>query len=627
MCGFVGMIGLDGAGTDPQLIDRMSAMLRHRGPDDVGAYISDSVGFGFRRLSILDLSATGHQPMVSEDGQVVLVFNGEIYNYLELRSELQTLGHEFRSRCDSEVLLQSYLQWGTACVEKFNGMWAFLIHDGRKRKIFGSRDRFGKKPLYYYRRDGYVFFASEIKAILSSGRYVGGPNWKTISQFLIQNELESTNETFYLGIEQLPAGTALELDLHGGYREWAYWSIADLPKATLINPEDLFYETFQDAMRLRLRSDVPVGVLLSGGMDSTSIACTLKAINGDAHRNPVYAFSFQAREFDESRYIDDTVKQTGVTLVHFSPDPNQLWEALQRVLWFQDEPVHSMSAVITFELCRLAAARGVKVLLNGGGPDEFLGYFSFFLNYWCTLVATGQFREAWQEICAYRNVHGGNPEIFFLQSVYSYLISLARPFSAYRKIAGWKSRLQTQHRSWFSSELFDHLPSERSEYDNPDIDVALRKAVERTPLPLYLRINDRSSMAHSIEQRMPFLDYRLVSLAFQLPANWKMRGPWNKYILRQAMRGRIPESVRGRLDKMGFPVPAKTWFGGPLHGRIHDVLNSQAVRERGIYNVDTIRRDLALQEQGKIDVSVGLFRLAQFELWSKICNSHAVCSE
>ena len=277
MCGLVGMVALSGAKAEPSVIQQMSAVLRHRGPDDEGIYISGPVGFGFRRLSILDLSPAGHQPMFSRDRQIVLVFNGEIYNYIELRQALEALGHTFDSSGDTEVLLHAYLEWGRDCVNKLNGMWAFLIYDVQHGKIFGSRDRFGKKPLYRYRSGDFLFFASEIKAILASGYWRGEANWKMVSQFLLygdMTQLDDNPQTFYTAIEQLPAGSAFEVDLQGEYHEWRYWSLADLSDSDVINPVQSFCEIFDDAVRVRLRSDVPVGIFLSGGLDSTAILCT-----------------------------------------------------------------------------------------------------------------------------------------------------------------------------------------------------------------------------------------------------------------------------------------------------------------------------------------------------------------
>ena len=631
MCGLVGVVALNGAPLDSPVIKQMSVTLRHRGPDDEGTYVSGSIGFGFRRLSILDLSPIGHQPMSSQDGHTVLVFNGEIYNYIELRKELQTLGHEFTSSGDTEVLLHAYLEWGRECLNRLNGMWAFLIYDKRRGKIFGARDRFGKKPLYRYRCGDYIFFGSEIKAILASGHYCGGPNWGAISKFLLQGNLDSLDEsrqTFYSGIEQLPAGSAFELDLQGRLNEWRFWSLADLSGSEVRNPAESFYEIFEDALRLRLRSDVPIGIFLSGGLDSTSMICTLAKIRNGSVPGPtssLLAFSYQAKEYDESAYITDTVGQTGAHLIRFCPDPRQLWNRLEQVLWYQDEPVHSIIAVITFELSRLAAASGVKVILNGGGADEFLaGYHNLFGNYWYTLLRAGHVREAWHEICAYCSAHGGNPRAFFQKSLYTQLKSVVGRVPAYRRLARWKHFSELKKGSWFTPELSQHLPVENHKYSEPTLDSALKRCVECAPLPFYLRLEDRNAMAHSIEARMPFLDYRLVSLAFQLPANWKMRGPCNKYVLREAMRRRIPESVQNRLDKMGFPVPTKNWFSNALNEPVQDLLSSREVRERGIYNVDTIRRDLELHRQGKGDVSGKFFNLAQFEIWSKLGKIHTL---
>src|ERR1051326_8006627 len=620
MCGFVGVVALNEAPIDAAAIRQMSSTLRHRGPDDDDIYVAGSIGFGFRRLSILDLSPAGHQPMYSEDGQTVLVFNGEIYNYIELRKELRSLGHDFKSSGDTEVLLHAYLEWGQECLDKLNGMWAFLIHDKRRGKIFGSRDRFGEKPLYHYRSGDFIFLSSEIKAILASGHYCGGPNWGLASRFLLNGSLDYLHvgrQTFYSGIEQFPAGSAFELDLRGRLSEWQYWSLADcLSGPAVSNPAESYYEIFEDALRLRLRSDVPVGIFLSGGLDSTSMICTLAKMRngGGEFAGPLLAFSYQAKGYDESAYITDTVTQTGATLIPFSPDSRHLWNNLEQVLWYQDEPVHSMSAVITFELSRLVSAHGIKVILNGGGPDESLaGYHSLFSNYWYTLLRAGHVRDAWHEICAYCGAHGGDARTFFCQILCNQLKTAMGRIRPYRELGRWKHSRELRRHSWFTPALSDQLPMDNYEYCEPTLDSVVKRLVECAPLPFYLRVEDRNSMAHSIEARMPYLDHRLVSFAFRLPPNWKMRGPWNKYVMREAMRHRIPESVRTRLDKMGFPAPVRNWFATALFEPMQDLLGSSEARERGIYNVAAIRRALELHRQGKCDVSTQLFNVDQFE--------------
>jgi asparagine synthase (glutamine-hydrolysing) len=610
MCGFVGMIGLNGIKPDPLVIQQMSDVIRHRGPDDEGMYVGGAVGFGFRRLSILDLSPSGHQPVISEDGQTVLVFNGEIYNYIELREELESLGHRLRSSGDSEVLLHAYLQWGHECLTKMNGMWAFLIYDKRKAKLFGARDRFGKKPLFFSRCENYMFFGSEIKAILASGYYRGGQNWPMVAQFLLQGRLNRMSEgrqTFYSGIEEIPAGSAFEMDFRGQLKEWRYWSLSISSENNIKAPQSVFYDLFVDAVRLRLRSDVPLGIFLSGGLDSTSIACTIAKIKanhlGGSNGN-FFAFSYQAKEFDESIYIHDTVKQTGASIIPFHPDPKNLWNTLERFLWHQDEPVHDMAAIVTFELSRLAAEHGVKVILNGGGADEILaGYFHYFSSYWLSLLCAKGSWETWQEINAFCQEHKGSPISLFLKTLLGQVKASLCRNSAYRKLAGWRRRRLGTIHPWYTPELEDYLQWEEQDISGSFLSSELKRSVEVEPLPLYLRMEDRNSMAHSVEERMPFLDHRLVSLAFQLPEHWKMRGSMNKYVLREAMRDKIPESVRGRLDKMGFPVPRKSWLANELFEPMQDVLNSQATRERGFYNLTRIRKDLESHRLGKIDIS------------------------
>ena len=624
MCGLVSVVGVDGAAVDPLVVARMSRSLRHRGPDDEGSYVAGSVGLAFRRLSILDLSPAGHQPMFSPCGDLVIVFNGEIYNYLELRKELESLGHRFRSRGDTEVLLHSYAEWGHDCLKRLNGMWAFLIHDRRRNVLFGARDRFGKKPLYRYQTDSHELIGSEIKAILASGQYRGGVNWNTASRFYLQDNFfeyeDLRGETFYSDITQFPAGSAFELDSYGKWKEWRYWDISDVVHDSVSDPAESFYTLFEDAVRLRLRSDVPVGIFLSGGLDSTSIACAVARLrNGSAGQAtaPLLAFSYQAKEFDESTYINDTVRQTGVELITCRPDPRQLWESLERVLWFQDEPVHSMVAVITFELSRLAAARGVKVILNGGGPDEFLGYPDFAHHHWRRLVQAGRLARAWREVAAYHAAHGGSAGRDFSKILAAQMRAAIRRVPGGRQLAGWKRSRQRRNSSWFTPDLISHLQSHVRRSSEMAADSVLHHAVQAAPLPYYLRLEDRNSMAHSIEARMPFLDCRLVSLAFSLPEEWKVRGPWNKYVLRAAMRNRIPEPVRSRLDKMGFPAPAKAWFGDAFYGPMHDLLSTRELRERGIYQPDVIRRDLERHRDGAIDVSRQLFNLFEFEVWAR----------
>ena len=621
MCGIAAILSLDGRPVEQPVLERMTASLVHRGPDEGRTYISGPVGLGFRRLSILDLSPAARQPMASEDGDLVLIFNGEIFNYIELREELTSRGHRFRSTGDTEVLLRAYREWGRDCLPKLNGMWAFLIHDRRRGVLFGARDRFGVKPLYRYRNGPSLFWASEIKAIRACGAYTGAIDWETAANFLHQSRLDDRESSFYAGITQIPAGTAFEVNGEGRTSDWRYWSLDQLPAIDTRDPIASFRDLFEDSVRLRMRSDVALGVSLSGGLDSSSIICAtarLKQQADEPDQKPLLAFSYMAPEFDEAKYIDEILKQTGAQVKRLETSPGLLWERLPEVLRYQDEPVHSLTAVVGFELMRLAASHGIRVILNGQGADETIGgYFSYFMDYWRELLAGGRLVTAWGEIRDYAAAHDRDPSRLTLAALQNLCWWQLGRMPAYRRLShSWRQRNLERDR-WFLADLAGRT-SPASVRTASGLNAALKQSVSASPLPLYLRIEDRNSMAHSIEARLPFLDYRLVSLALGLEAEWKMRGGANKFLLREAMRQRIPESVRVRKDKMGFPTPAGKWLGRELYGPMRDLLESRETRERGIYDVPAILQDLEAHRRGEIDVSDRLFAVAQFELWTRL---------
>lgn len=627
MCGFAGIAARNGAHIDSAALDRMGVVLAHRGPDDVGTYVAPRVAFVFRRLSILDVSACGHQPMVAEDGQYVVVFNGEIYNFLELRGELESLGWRFKSSGDTEILLTAYRQWGADCVTRFNGMWAFLIHDLRRGVLFGSRDRLGVKPLYRYRTGTHVLFASEIKAIRASGVYTGSLRHDKAAEFLLvgrADQVPENGDTFHEGIEQVPPGTAFEVSADGAERAWRFWSIATHEGAAESGPPpERFSRLFSDSVHLRLRSDVPMGVALSGGLDSTSVMCVMSAAlaerPSDVRPQPVRAFCYLSPDFDESSYIAATLQHTGAELHPVHVDPVRMWEGLGSFLWHHDEPVHSMSAMVGYEVYRTASAAGVKVVLGGQGADETgAGYPNYFRQFWQELVVTGAWRRLQAEIGDYSRVHGQPASLLLRQALRGALGTALRHVPGYGPWAARRDTSRTRSHPWFTGDFAARLlPAPAA--DAPwRLHEALRWSVERAPLPLYLRVEDRNSMAHSVEARLPFMDYRLVEFLFSLPSFWKLRGALNKYVLREGMRGVIPEVVRARVDKMGFPTSAQRWFAGPLYEPMRDLLASRSTRERGIYQVAKIQRDLERHAAGEIDVSSGLFNVAQMEALTQL---------
>ena len=619
MCGLVALLQLNGANADVNQIRRMTDMIRHRGPDDDGYFVSGPVGFGFRRLSILDLSPAGHQPMTVANTGVTIVFNGEIYNYVELRQALVALGHQFVSSGDTEVLLHAYLQWGQDCVTRLNGMWAFVIHDARTNCLFGSRDRFGIKPLYRYQTKEHVLFASEIKAIRASGVYSAKTNWRVAASFLLEGRLDETAESFYDGIVQVGAGCVFELSLDGRYREWRYWSLEDIAPREISDPATEYAALFEDAVRMHMRSDVPVGVHLSGGLDSSSIICASARIRESmGATDPLMAFCFMSKDHDESAYIDATLAQTHAKMERLETSPQTLWDDLPKMLWHQDEPVHSMTAAVSYQLMKLTASAGLKVVLNGQGADETAaGYPSYFGNYWHSLLRAGRFQDAWSEIANHSVVHGHSAGSVFIAQLQFLARSYLARLGIYRSISHKRSLKRLHSNPWMARDLAQYLPTQANTVPDYGLPQTLKKSVYASPLPLYLRVEDRNSSAHSLEVRVPFLDYRLVELLFQLPNNWKMRGPWNKYIQREAMRGKVPEIVRARVDKMGFPTSAQKWFAGQLYEPLRDLLTSQKTRERGIYDIDAIVANLDRNRQNGDAIAAPVFDIAEFELWSR----------
>lgn len=620
MCGIAGMFSLDGSAGLRDSIQRMTDIMEHRGPDDSGTLVDGPFALGFRRLSILDLEPTGHQPMTSLDGSCTIIFNGEIYNYVELREKLIAKGYRFRSTGDTEVLLNAYCEWGEECLSMLNGMWAFLIYDRRRRILFGSRDRFGIKPMFIYRDSRTVLFASEIKCIRASGLYRTEINWPVAADFFARHMLDHTEDTFFSGIRHIVAGSYFTLSVDGRMDVRRFWSLPDVSEKDQASVIRDYADLFEDSVRLHKRSDVPLGVFLSGGIDSTSIICSLARIR-DKELPPggaakLKAFSFMDPSFDETTFIADTIRQTSAELERVDYSAQEVWDDLPKVLWYHDEPVHSTTALIGFRLSKTAASHGIKVILNGQGADESAaGYERYFKGYWQSVLSELGFSALWREVSAFSSARPGKRSSLIARIV-------ARRLGAQAYRIGWYNRFRV-HRAfdreighpWFSRDFLSCLSARHArDVDSIYLDQMLRRSMSVSPLPLYLRIEDRNAMANSVEIRVPFLDYRLVELLFRSPGHFKMNGPYNKYIIRQAMSDRIPNSVSNRHDKMGFPSPADTWMAD-LERNVRDVLNSRLASEIGIFDIASIRRDFEVHCRDGGAIGQKIFNVLQFLLW------------
>ena len=559
--------------------------------------------------------------MTSRDGTLSMVFNGEIYNYVELRAELESLGHRIASSGDSEVLLASYAQWGRRCVDRLVGMYAFCIIDRRTSTMFVARDRLGIKPLYVVSHPPGVLFASELKAIRRSGLWNGGLNTARFAQFLSfgrTEEVPDDADTYLDGVQQILPGHSCTLGFDGARTDECYWTPPHHEEQEGADVVPGFLALFDDAMKRHMRSDVPVGVMLSGGMDSVSIACTMAQLADTAGSGQaLHAFCYTSEDFDESRQLEDTIAQIGATMHRVATvEADSFWGRLREAMWYHDEPVHSPSVLMGFELYRLAAANGIRVVLSGQGADETIGGYHYLFDH---MLVTEALRGRLPTLLAQAKFvaeSSGQPEREVLmrcaRMVRSHLMSSV---ASYRSVSARRRLLEGRGRAFLAPEFLALAAPAPERPAGQTLSVALERAIGQTPLPHYLRVEDRNSMAHSVESRVPFLDHRLVEHALRLPARWKMSDGWNKRVLREAMAGRIPDSVRLRRQKFGFPTSSRRWFAGPLADGMRDILRGGAAMRSGWFDQVAVERELERHVRGETDASNLLFNVAQLDSW------------
>lgn len=615
MCGICGIVA-PGRPAEAETVRAMAALLAHRGPDGDGFFAAPGVALGHRRLSIIDLSHAGDQPFASADGAVQLVHNGEIYNYRELRAELEAKGHRFRSATDTEVIVAAYLEWGGRCVERFNGMWAFALWDAREQRLFASRDRFGVKP-FYYRWDGErLAFASELKAFRADA--AGGPlraNLPVVRDYVARDRFDHTGETFFAGIVKLPPAHSLTLDGRG-LRVHRHWRLErrDPPAG---DPVEAVRELFLDAVRLRLRADVKIGTALSGGIDSSAVAGAVDLLlrTEAASARPVgdrqatFTAYFELPGYDERPFARAVVERTLAQPTWVSFGDRELVDALPAIVRDHDEPFRSTSICAGWFVMRAARAAGVTVVLDGQGGDEvFAGYPAYLPARWADLLAAGRVAELGRELAAQASTYGAS----------STVRTLARAFAP-----GALEDLLRTRRSGSDGLLHGDLrglPETPEHVDSPFPD-RLRTLMTRIltvrGLPELLHAEDRNSMAHSLEARVPFLDYRLVELAYSLDAGELLRRGVTKSAIRRALADVLPPAVAARTDKLGFVTPEAAWLRAGLGDLAADVFASRSFAERGLVDAAAARRRLDDHRAGRVTAGFELWRALNVELWAR----------
>lgn len=613
MCGICGY--RDTTGSRALDLEAMTVSLVHRGPDDMGLHEALGLGLGHRRLSIIDLSPAGHQPMFSANGRLVIVFNGEIYNYIELREELIKLGHQFHSQSDTEVILAAYAQWGSDCVKRFNGMWAFALWDLGQRTLFCSRDRFGVKPFYYLYKDGLFVFGSEPKAILVALPEERKPDWATLHQYLTAGVVMNGERSFYVSIRQLRPAHNLFVSSDGILIE-RYWNYPrpDSEFVTLSSADlsDRFRSLFLDAVRLRARSDVEVGTTLSGGLDSSAIVAAFRHMYPDEpHRS--YSAVFTGKDYDETEYIDAVASAYNLQVTKIEQTSENLLADLRKLVWHLDSPLISPAIVPLHRVLKVARASGTPVLYDGQGADELLaGYDNqFYPPYLHSLL---------------RSFVTGRPVPTSMKEMGTAIRGMTRRRIMWltRYLAPWTHGLYRRAIAADQVLTSDFLAvgqpqtQQRRYYDDP-LNEALYKAHSDVILPGLLHYGDAVSMASSVEYRLPFMDYRLVEFAFSLPSREKIKDGYTKKILRNATQGLLIDKVRQRRWKNGFSTPMRQWIL-EQPAVIEAALNEQGLRRHGVFSPKAISNLVKRQiHTNSEQLASYMLRWVTTELWLQEC--------
>jgi len=623
MCGICGIYHLDrNRSVNKTQLQEMARVMHHRGPDDEGFYIEGNLGLGHQRLSIIDPSPSGRQPMTNEDGKLWIVLNGEIYNYLELRQELMSRGHQFRSNSDTEVILHLYEEHGPACLNRLNGMFAFTIWDSRERVLFAARDRFGIKPYYYVYRENSFLFASEIKALLYLRLFESEINPEGLADYLTF-QFCLGNKTMFRNILKLLPGHSLILKPDGTLYVQEYWS----PDFTIDthHTEDYFehqlLRLLEDSIRIQLRADVPIGAHLSGGLDSSTVTCLASSLLG----TPIKTFSGgfkEAPQYDETPYARIVAQNIGTEHYEIFPTASDFVEVIPRLIYQMDEPAAGPGLFPQYFVSKLASQH-VKVVLGGQGGDETLGGYTRYLI-------------AYLEQCIKGGIQGTQEEQKYVVTFESILPNL-RQLEGYEPLLRyfWQEGLfESEDRRYFrlidrsnstlgffnkeffpDKKRYDPYEAYREEFFSTSSRSLINKMTcfdMKTLLPALLQVEDRTSMAVSLESRVPLLDHRIVELVASMPPMIKYKGGRSKHIFRQVVRHIVPPEIYNRTDKMGFPVPSSEWYReGIVRDFVREVLLGERAHAHGF--IQTSEMESLLDSERPY--GRGIWGLLCLELW------------
>jgi asparagine synthase (glutamine-hydrolysing) len=598
MCGIAGF-----AGSDPDRLERMLTSMVHRGPDGAGRDIGPHFSIGMRRLAIIDV-AGGDQPLYSDDGNLALVFNGEIYNHEELRRELEARGRRFvTDHSDTEVILRGYEEWGGDVVDHLTGMFTFAIRDREKAELFLARDRLGIKPLYYVDGSDGFAFASELKAIFQDPRVPRQPNLDVVRRFLLFRVHDDGEDTFFDGVKRLLPGHTMLVRPDGIVKTERYWNPDVNPEFASSRSDASYAEEFaacyERVVARHLISDVPVGVPLSGGLDSSGVVATMARLmhrGTNLHTDGLFSFSalYPGQTIDESEFIHAVEREVG-TIPHYAyPSLDEFWDEIMEWVWFQEEPTIASAPYAYYCVYRLASEY-VKVMVSGNGGDELLaGYIPYFRAYVTSAIDQHHYlapaREVVQGWDLYRK--------YFAEVLRARMPGRAAAVSP-RELLRAGPEVARAHFAAHRN-LNERLASDVLAYSTPNL----------------LRYEDKNSMAFSIEARVPFLDHELVEFIFSLPIDQKIKGGWNRAVYRRAMRGRMPESSRTRRSKIGFTNPDLAWMRAKAP-EIRAIFSSPELASRGLYEPTALVSAWDEYLNGRPGDGLIFWRVLVTELWMR----------
>jgi asparagine synthase (glutamine-hydrolysing) len=653
MCGITGQIS--NSNIDLDSLVKMNQIIQHRGPDDEGfvlfnenvAHVLGSsqsnaeiwkykldylpaenieefkpkanIAFGHRRLSILDLSVTGHQPMCNSDKRYWITFNGEIYNYLEIKEELKEKGYNFVSESDTEVILNAYQEWGMDCQHKFKGMWSFVIYDVKQSKLFISRDRFGIKPLYYwFNPNGDFYFASEIKQFTVIDGWKAQLNVAAAYDYLKYSITDHTDETLFKGVFSLPPGCCVHISVNdllksSNYIAYSRWYELSEQRSKINYEESKleFYSRFKSSVDLHLRSDVQIGSSLSGGLDSAAIVSMINEIleeQGKSNLQKTFTSCSKEAKYDERHWAESVVKRFNLDAEFIYPEGEAIFNLTDKIIWHLDEPYQSQSAFLGYHVFSSAKASDIKVLLNGQGADEYLsGYGEFRKILQLSLLRKFKLAQVKKELGSY-------------QMVLSLIVkTFSTRFNNFLRNS-FNFSLKSEFDNLLNSNLFKDSvhPYKKLKFVKSNELRVAGYQLFHDPLQRYLRWEDRLSMANSIEARVPFLDHELVEFVVSLPLSFKDDGTTSKKVLVEALEKLLPTEIFNRKDKMGFITAEASWFTKDCKSQFLKLFDDNIDFAKGVINKSEARKYIIEMQEGKMPFDYSYWRIILFCIWMRV---------